>query len=140
MPNADYVRHQAQEVPLPLDLMPDDDGLPPPPPLGSVPQIELVIRSDPAAHSRVEVPSGFSSGGFTSDALPGDGGPVMVGVQYRLLPYFAMAPVSSPSTQVSMPPVTWHWQPKITVRIHGSSASDQPRSATLTLFPLVIAS
>jgi hypothetical protein len=118
----------------------DDDGLPPPPPSGSVPQFEFVIRSDPAAHSRVEVPSGFFSGGFTTNALPGDGDTVIVGVQYRLLPHFAMSPVSSPSTQVSMPPVTWHWHPKITVRIHGSSARAQPRSATLTLFPLVIAS
>jgi hypothetical protein len=40
MRNANYVRRQAQEVPLPLDLMPDNDNsdsLPPPPPLGSVP-------------------------------------------------------------------------------------------------------
>jgi ATP-dependent DNA helicase PIF1 len=73
MRNADYARRQAQEVPLPLDLMPDDDddGLPPPPPPGNAPpQFELVIRSDPAAHSGVEVPSGFFSGGFTSDGPP----------------------------------------------------------------------
>jgi hypothetical protein len=58
----------------------NDDGPPPPPPPGSVPQFELVVRSDPAAHSHVEVPSGFFSGSFTSDALPGDGDTVIGGL------------------------------------------------------------
>ena len=87
MRNADYVRRQAQEVPLPLDIMPDDDdeddddGLPPPLLPGCVSQFDLVIQSDPAAHSGVEVSSGFFSGGFTSDALPGDCDTVTGGVQ-----------------------------------------------------------
>jgi hypothetical protein len=69
---------------------------------------------------------------------------ILLWVEYRLLSHqghhcLAMSPVSSPSTQVSILPVTWHWHPKITVGIHGSSARPQPRSATSTLFPLVIA-